>query len=103
MIFWLGEKLRHWAQERVKDADAIRRVREFHARGGIDNAFGMLVTNRGTPIICGHGGSDWLCAACAREFTSRKGVRHATQAEQDEAWSGGTTTRSDTSARCAGS
>lgn len=53
------------------------------------NAFGTLVTDGGTPIICMHGGSDWLCEGCARELEGRKGVRRATQDEQKAAWSGG--------------
>ena len=40
-----------------------------YAAGGekIDprNAFGTVVDEKGTPVICEHGGSMWLCAECA--------------------------------------
>ena len=33
---------------------------------GERNAYGTVVTKEGTPVICTHGGSMWLCESCAK-------------------------------------
>ena len=36
------------------------------------NAFGLVVMD-GDPVICGHGGSMWLCRGCARNIAIETG------------------------------
>ena len=38
------------------------------------NAFGLVVMD-GDPVICGHGGSMWLCRGCARNIAIETGHR----------------------------
>lgn len=33
------------------------------------NAYGLVISKDGYPVICGHGGSGWLCNSCADQIT----------------------------------
>lgn len=52
---------------------------------GEDNAFGEIVSDRPgeapLPIICGHGGSMWLCRTCMARIEKGEHVRPATISE----------------------
>lgn len=45
-----------------------------------DNAYGQLLSTHasspdGIPVICGHGGSMWLCRSCAEKFWNEQELR----------------------------
>jgi hypothetical protein len=48
------------------------------------NAYGKVVNKDGGPVICGHGGSMWLCQSCADEVLKRcpNSVKLATELER---------------------
>lgn len=51
---------------------------------GEDNAYGELTIDGG-PIICGHGGSMWLCRSCAEKIKKLEhfNVRPTTAEERE--------------------
>jgi hypothetical protein len=45
-----------------------------HLPDPANNAYGLVLTREGhVPLICGHGGSAWLCLNCAEEMGKREG------------------------------
>lgn len=44
--------------------------RTWETRERPDNWYGRVLHD-GVPVICGHGGSMWLCAACGQRILER--------------------------------
>lgn len=42
--------------------------RTWEARESPSNWYGLVLTDDGIPVICGHGGSMWLCRECGERI-----------------------------------
>lgn len=51
MISWLGEKLRHWAEVRRREADTDRRIAEHRANPGRTVSMVLVAVHGGTKIV----------------------------------------------------
>lgn len=57
----------------VKDSESRRNLMKYERANSHVNAYGFVVTydepsQKFIPVICGHGGSMWLCPECAKHI-----------------------------------